>query len=408
MVALCGDRDKTGDSNKIPGQVDGSHVVVSTADMNRAIADVYVCRKDFFEAHKDLVTKFIYGYLKGCEEVTDLYKAHEDPQGPKAEKDRYQKVLELAQTIFGKETIPTLDDAHGLLSDCEFVNYNGNARFFTLGESNTIGFESLHKKSLDLALGQDYVTKRVPFAKTEFSYDSAPFTSLKKYVAPGKLGEIPIPIRPAASEGETVFTFSVFFEPDQDDFSPRVYGKHFKRAVEMANKFGACAVEIRGHADPTKVLLETIQAGEKLGILKTIRPGADSIEYTLNGSPLDLKDTHKLITLITAGTFEKASDEKGSPISPMQTLEATMKLSIRRAEQVKTSIIEFARSRGLLFSESQFAVSGAGITQPVVPVPKTEDEAQKNRHVEFRLVRIKAETSITAPTAPAPNGTNNK
>ncbi len=40
--------------------------------MSRSIADVYACRKDFFDKHRDRgSSKFAAGYLKACEELVD-------------------------------------------------------------------------------------------------------------------------------------------------------------------------------------------------------------------------------------------------------------------------------------------------------------------------------------------------
>jgi ABC-type nitrate/sulfonate/bicarbonate transport system substrate-binding protein len=65
MIGLCSGVDQVGSGAE--GTVEGSHVVNSTATMSRSIADVYICRKDFFDANKDWVQKFVTGYLKATE-----------------------------------------------------------------------------------------------------------------------------------------------------------------------------------------------------------------------------------------------------------------------------------------------------------------------------------------------------
>ena len=37
--------------------------------MSRSIADVYVCRKDYYDANRPTVTKFVSGYLQAVEEA---------------------------------------------------------------------------------------------------------------------------------------------------------------------------------------------------------------------------------------------------------------------------------------------------------------------------------------------------
>ena len=56
MIGLCGGLTESGTGAE--GTVKGARVLVSTAQLSRSIADVYVCRKDFYDANKELVTKF--------------------------------------------------------------------------------------------------------------------------------------------------------------------------------------------------------------------------------------------------------------------------------------------------------------------------------------------------------------
>jgi ABC-type nitrate/sulfonate/bicarbonate transport system substrate-binding protein len=370
MLALTG--GKVGDS-KVAGQVDGAHVVVSTQSMNRSIADIYVCRKDFYDAHKDWVDKFVYGYLKGAEDLTDMAKVK--PQTPE-----YKKVLEMTQAIYGKEAIPTLEDADGLISDADFAHFLGNSLFFTAGEKNTVGFEAVQKHALDLAVGQKYVSKQIPLEKTPFSYSGAPFTGLK-YLKPRE----PEARRPIVAEG-VLYKFTISFEPNVETFPPDKYGDAFQHAVEIANQFGACAMEIRGHADPKKFVEEVIAAGQKKGTLK-----AAGAEYTFEGAPLDVKDTKKLLQLVKDGKFDGAVDDTGKAINPKRTMLGTQILSERRAQEVKKSVVEYLKKKGTLFDESQFTVVGVGVSEPVSPFPKSDEEMQSNRIVEFRLVTIAAE-----------------
>ena len=55
MLGLSSGLDAKGTGAE--GTVKGAHVVISTANMSRSIADVYVCRKDYFDAHRDVVEK---------------------------------------------------------------------------------------------------------------------------------------------------------------------------------------------------------------------------------------------------------------------------------------------------------------------------------------------------------------
>jgi len=70
MIGLTGGHENVGTGAE--GTVKGARVVVSTATLSRSIADVYVCRKDFYDAYKPLVERFFACYLKGAEEVVAL------------------------------------------------------------------------------------------------------------------------------------------------------------------------------------------------------------------------------------------------------------------------------------------------------------------------------------------------
>src|SRR4029450_424692 len=153
MVGLCGGLRSAGSGAE--GTVKGSRVLVSTAELSRSIADVYVCRKDFYDANKELITKFVAGYLKACEELIDLKKQYEAKGS-----EQYKSLLQLTQDIYGKTTIPVLDDAHGLLSDCTFVGYPGNVAFFN-EQGNLHGFEAFQKSALDLAVNRGYAKERM-------------------------------------------------------------------------------------------------------------------------------------------------------------------------------------------------------------------------------------------------------
>ena len=69
MFGLCTDLTSIGTGAE--GTVKGAKVLVSTAELSRSIADVYVCRKDFYDANRSLVRKLVAGYLKAAEELVD-------------------------------------------------------------------------------------------------------------------------------------------------------------------------------------------------------------------------------------------------------------------------------------------------------------------------------------------------
>lgn len=388
MIGLSGGLQNTGTGAE--GTVKGARVLVSTAELSRSIADVYVCRKDFYDANKAMVTKFVAGYLKACEEIIELKKQYEaNGSAP------YKALLQMTQDIYGKTTIPVLDDAHGLLSDCTFVGYPGNVSFFT-EQNNLHGFEAMQTAALDLAVKRKYAQVRTGFFPSGLDYQSPEFL---KYLARTTMergerfrpeavrSEIELLTKGDALDDRTILWFTINFEPNQSTFSEVQYGAEYQRVVETADKFGNAVIAVRGHADPTKTLLELIQAGMNKGVLK--RSGnAGNYSYSLNGRALDLSSTPKLLEMIEAGAFDGVADH-----NPRETMQAALNLSHSRAEAVLNSIIQFAKSKGLTLDKSQIQPVGVGIREPFIAKPANIEEAKKNMRVEFRVVRVPAEAS---------------
>jgi outer membrane protein OmpA-like peptidoglycan-associated protein len=391
MVGLCGGLRSSGSGAE--GTVKGSRVVVSTAEMSRSIADVYVCRKDFYDANKEWVTRFVAGYLKACEEVLDLKRQHE--QQPSS---AYRGLLQLTQDIYGKTTIPVLDDADGLLSDCTFVGYPGNVVFFTQ-QGNLSGFEAFQKSALDLAVGRGYARERMGLFPAGLDYQSPLFLSYlartrieqgERFIAEATLREIESLSTGGELDDNTILYFTIQFEPNQTAFSPEQYGAEFLRVVETANKFGNAVIAVRGHADPTKTLLDLVKAGMQKGVLR--RSGTSgNYSYSINGQPLDLGQTAGLTKLIEGGAFVGVADS-----NPRETMQSALNLSRSRAEAVRDSVIEFAQSKGFNIDRTQIQPVGVGIREPFISKPSNLDQARQNMRVEFRVVRVPAEATKPA------------
>ncbi len=392
MLGLSGGLKSIGSGAE--GTVTGAKVLVSTAEMSRSIADVYVCRKDFYDQHPDIVRKFVAGYLKGSEDVIKLKKSFES--GGSSD---YMKLLKLTQEIYGKETIPTLEeDAHGLLQDCTLVGYPGNVAFFTQ-KNNLSGFDAMQKAALDLAVNQGYAKIRSGLFPSPLDYTDKNLTSMlsitkverkDRFRAEAVLEEIEQLSTRGGLDDRTIVSFTINFQPNQKEFNDVQYGAEYQRLVEMANKYGNAVFAIRGHSDPTKTLLDLVRAGVAKGIIK--RTGSNgNYSYSFRGRPLDLSSTGQIVKLIEAGEFDGASSG-----DPRQTMQAALNLSRSRAEAVRDSVIKYAAKKGLTLDESQIQPVGVGVREPFIAKPGNMDEAKKNMRVEFRLIRVEAEASSSS------------
>ncbi|HVS36682.1 MAG TPA: hypothetical protein VMS17_14070, partial [Gemmataceae bacterium] len=255
MAALTGGLDKTGDGKD--QTVAGAHVLVSTADMKRSIADVYACRKDFFDAHRDVVEKFAAGYLKAVEELVAVKNEAKDKPT-----ERYTAVLRLARQLFGKD-LASDADADGLISDAVFVGLPGNYAFFK-DPGNLSGFEAKQKAALDLALslGDAKVRREMLPADLDYAKLKALGDLTAKVDAPrtARFADNP-------KEKNTLYSFNVYFGGGQDFFPEAQYGGDFQRAVEQASLFGNALISLKGHANGQELNWEFRKAAVQRGLL---------------------------------------------------------------------------------------------------------------------------------------------
>ncbi len=384
MLGLTGGIDSTGSGAE--GTVAGAKVLNSTQDMSRSIADVYAVRSDWYKANREFVEKFVSGYLKSTEDVVTLVKDFDKSGQMKPE---YRQLLMMAQQIFGKDVLPTLEvDAHGLLLDCSFVGMPGQVAFFE-DRGNLNGFQRKTSAALDLATGWGYAKARFGFDPPGFDYVSLAKLSGAKYTRPTTgesrfSGEGDTFLESDALDDRTIVSFTIHFGLNETDFPADQYGAEFSRAMQAASTFGNAMVMIRGHADPTNVLKHFVLGGIDKGLLK--RTGQQgNYRYFLRGKKLDLTQTDAVLKLIQTGAFE------GKQYRPRQVMQAALNLSQVRANAVRDSIISYADRQGVSMDDKQIQPVGAGVAEPIVPRPTTREEAAENRRVEFRIVRVPAE-----------------
>lgn len=385
LIGLTSGFDSVGSGAE--GTVEGAHLVNSTQQMSRSIADVYAVRKDWYDANKATVEKFVAGYLSATQKLVAMRKSFEDS---KKMSEDYQRILTLSQKTFGQQVLPTLDvDAHGLLLDCAFVGLPGQIAFFQ-DKGNLSGFDGKMSESLDLATSWGYADKRFGFEPSGFDYKQIAKQAGIEYVEPSKTERF----APSAESSDqffgenldanTIVSFTINFEPNVQEFSADRYGAEFQRAIKAASTFGNAKVVIRGHSDPTKTLIDLVQAGLEKGILKQTG-SAGNFRYFFNGKPLDLTNTKEVIELVKKGAFS------GGKADPLVTMQAALNLSMKRAEAVRDAVAKYAKTEEVNLDLSQIVPAGAGVSEPLIAKPRNIEEAKENMRVEFRIVRVEAE-----------------
>ena len=396
MIGLTGGYDNTGTGAE--GTVNDAHVVVSTATLSRSIADVYACRKDFYDSNKSTIEKFFAGYLKGVEAVMQLKKSYENSGS-----QEYMKLLQMIQDIYGPDIIPTLEeDAHGLIADCTYVGQPGNVSFFNDQTNVITGFSGFNKSAIDMAISWGFAGKRYNLLPSDLNFSSSVFTSLlsntvrmpvqqKRFKKETIRAEVEAFNEEDVLDEKTLVSFTIQFKPNQEKFSQTEYKEEFDRVVELAAKYGNAAVAIKGHTDPSKTLMTLVKTGIKRNIIK--RTGQrGNYKYFMDGKSIRLEDTEKLIKLIQQKKFESGTEIE----SPYQVMRAGLELSEQRAEAVKNAIVNYARKRNVRLESDQIVPIGMGIKEPVIAKPTNPEQASENRRVEFALVKVSAETVAEA------------
>ncbi len=391
MIGLTGGASQIGSGAE--GTVQGAKVINSTATMSRSIADVIAVRSDWYKANQAWCRKYVAGYLAGAEKLVAMRRGFEESKKLTPE---YRQILALSQKVFGAEFLPTLEvDAHGLLLDCTFTGLPGQKTFFN-DASNLSNFDRKSSEALDMAIKWGYALKTTKFESP--GYNDAIFNELAKL---GGLKYLEAEKKEAASaestdmflgenlDENTIVSFSIAFKPNQTEFPINEYGEDFMRALKAASTFGNARVVIRGHADPTKTLIDLVKAGLSKKLIQQ-NGVAGNYKYYYQGKELSLENTKQILDLVKQGAFS------GSDPDPNITMQAALSLSKARADQVLKAMETYAKQSNITIDLTQIAPVGAGIAEPLIAKPKNMSEAEQNMRVEFRIVKVNAEA--LAPT----------
>ena len=333
------------------GSVKGATILLSTKTASRIIADVYAVRKDYFDAHRGEVQKFVHALMKGEEALRDLLKNKAHQQA------KYRQLLaKSADLLLGAPQATA--DVEALLGDCKFVGYSGNVAFFT-GRGTTRNLKTLTDEIQRSFLGIGLMTEKVSLTSANWDYAAlarglkyATYVPVPKRKFDAKKVaakvEKKISVEPTTWEEEgTLFVVEINFAPNQSDFSATQYANDFQKALEIAQTYSGALIVIEGHSDP-------------LGILKAER-----------------------------------KRERQQVIDQMK--QRAKNLSLERAQAVRTNFLGFCKQQNMIIDESQFVGVGLGIGSPKFNPPRTKEEWAANRRVVFRIKQVEAELDEFVP-----------
>ncbi|MGE0870596.1 MAG: OmpA family protein [Kofleriaceae bacterium] len=226
----------------------GNRMLVSTAEANKLIADVWFARADFARDNPDIVEGLVRGILDAVEDLKA--DANKQAVGPLMD-----KFYDLPPGTAG-----------GMLADAHWTNYAENRDFF-LVSSNPTNFERTYDTAYRL-----YKAIRAVDSKTEFD-KIVDFSVIKKLGSEAKYAqqknEYEYKFTPASGDSVNVEnavltkTVTINFFPNSFEVFKKVPAKSgggevyydgnveytIEEIAKLAGQFGAARIVISGHTD---------------------------------------------------------------------------------------------------------------------------------------------------------------
>jgi len=337
LALTSGGKTGTGAENSVKG----AKILLSTKTADHVIADVYAVRADYLASHNEEVANLVHGLLVAEETTAKLFK-NKGSGYPETIKASAQILLDSADAVA---------DTEGLYADCRYAGWKGNVKFFG-DKNNPRNFErttaEIQKGFVHLGVMSGRAS--LDHAKWDYRRFKPGLADTGDVEAPrfdtGKVAKA-VTKRQQSEEG-VLFSFEIYFKPNQNTFPIEAYKDEFQKVIEYATTFGGAVITVEGHSDPLEYLKKKKAATPEL-VLRQIKQSAKN-------------------------------------------------LSLSRANQVRQNIIDYAKSKGIILDESQLAVIGHGIMSPRGGMcgddpcaPKNEKEWLGNMRVVFKILQMEGE-----------------
>ena len=234
--------------------VEGNHMLVSTATANKLIADVWFARADFARDHPDICEGLVRGIFAGMEKMKETTGK--------------QEAADLMSKMYGipaGETFEMLGDAHS-------TNYAENREFF-MNQNNPANFQRIWETAYLLYRKMNRVDTPVSFDKVmDFSIlkklgEEEPYKSSRNEY---QVRFAPQTVQTLKAEGSEILTkvVTVHFFPNSWDLEKKIMRRENGKDVEvpydpnvqyvleeigqLAGQYGAANVVIEGHTDASR------------------------------------------------------------------------------------------------------------------------------------------------------------
>jgi len=333
--------------------VRGARILLSTKTANRIIADVYAVRSDYFKANKASVSKLVHGLMLAHDQVEKLVA------NKAAEASAYREMMVAsADILLGSKD--AVSDAEGLNGDAYHVDFSGNQRFFT--DANYPRNFNNRNSEIQLALKQlGLVASVSPLTQANWNYTEftkgltdTDSTEANRFDTSGVASIVAKKQQQGTLQEGELFSFAVYFKPNQNSFPVNLYEDAFKKVTSLASTYGGAIITIEGHSDPLEYLRQKKQGASGI-VLKRLK-------------------------------------------------QSSKNLSLTRSNAVRDAVLSYAKSKNIVMDESQFATVGHGFSKPQSGMcgedpcaPKNEQEWHDNMRVEFRIIQVEAESSVFKP-----------
>ncbi|HCC23295.1 TPA: nitrate ABC transporter substrate-binding protein [Candidatus Falkowbacteria bacterium] len=333
------------------GSVKGARILLSTKSADHVIFDVFAVRSDYFNAHKETVYAFAQTMLRAGQDMAAVVKAG---------KQEYRDLVKaFAKIILGSDK--AVEDAGAMYADCTFSDIGENQRFFS-GAGARRSFREVVADIQSAFRDLGLMAATVALTHAEWDYSLMGSGAKLQILAEKPLFDeervaavVDTRLRTGTLDSDQILpTSSIFFEPNQIDFSAARYQDEYDQIIAQAAVLGGAVIVIEGNADPMGYLRKK-KAGDPQVILTQVRQVAKS-------------------------------------------------LTVQRSMTVRDSIIQYAASKGVTLDPTQFTVVGHGFEQPRSGMcgadpcaPKTEQQWRENMRVDFRLISMEAEASAFKP-----------
>lgn len=336
-------------------------VLTSTKVMSNSIKDVIFVRSDWAKRNRPKLKKIREAFLASRSNLLDS-----------------QKVKEASKLLFGDSSAQSVADLEGLRDDARFHSLKRSNNFL-YSSTNLNNFKRKVSKLVKQYSKVGLIShKNLQIARTDWDVKEST-KAIVKDVSPKVASKITQEVIKLddAGQGEVLMSSNIHFQPNQSVFSEKKYGADFKKAIEDASIYGGAVFKIVGNTDP--MLLRAWNKGVEFKEAKNTNGLKKVSRYLSSTSGRDI-DLSKL-------SIQLIKTERN------QVRDAGVRTSKQRANAVKSSIIDYAKSHGMDIDASRLVVLGVGGENPIFEKPRSKAEFRKNIRVEFELTNYNSEIS---------------